>query len=113
MLVFQLFVYPRVVERIGPTLSQRWSCFVTIPVYLSYPPLLSMLHDSGEVLVIASVAVLFFISIAANAVSATPNSIRSFSCMLVLLDDVGVRCRPWFYVTERAEHLGSAVRCFC
>ncbi|CAM9131751.1 unnamed protein product, partial [Laminaria digitata] len=67
MLIFQLFVYPRVVERIGATRSQRWSCCVTIPVYLSYP-LLSMLHDSGEMLVAASVVVLFFTSIAANAV---------------------------------------------
>lgn len=76
MLIFQLFVYPRVVERIGATRSQRWSCCVTIPVYLSYP-LLSMLHDSGEMLVAASVVVLFFTSIAANAVGATPASIQS------------------------------------
>ncbi|CAM9407628.1 unnamed protein product, partial [Laminaria digitata] len=57
MLIFQLFVYPFVLKRMGPKQSQRWICCMMIPVCLSYP-LLSTLHDDGKVLLTASLVLL-------------------------------------------------------
>ena len=76
MLVFQLFIYPRIVKEIGATRSQRWACFIAIPTFLAYP-FLAQLHDSEGALLAASVALLLLTSVASNAVGATPSSIHS------------------------------------
>ncbi|CAM9442342.1 unnamed protein product, partial [Laminaria digitata] len=47
------------------TRSNRWACCAAIPVVLAFP-FLSKLHDSGGVLMAASLVLLFFTNIAAN-----------------------------------------------
>lgn len=76
MLIFQLLMYPWIVKRIGAKKSQRCACCVAIPVFLAYP-FLSRLHDSEGALLTASLVLLFFTSVASNAVGATVASIQS------------------------------------
>ncbi|CAN0512228.1 unnamed protein product, partial [Scytosiphon promiscuus] len=37
MLIFQLFLYPRIAKRISPTITQRCACCVAVPVFFAYP----------------------------------------------------------------------------
>lgn len=72
-----------------------------------------MLHDSGEVLSVASVAVLFFTSIAANAVGATPASNKCLAPMCVYCWTILVYDADRLAVAGRVEHLVAAVRSCC
>ncbi|CAM9579188.1 unnamed protein product [Ectocarpus fasciculatus] len=67
MLFFQLLVYPRLSKRIGVTRSQRWACFVSIPVFLVFPTL-SHLRGTEGTLVAASLVLLFLTNAVANTV---------------------------------------------
>ncbi len=67
MLIFQLLVYPRLSKRIGVTRLHRVACLVSVPVYLAFP-LLSRLHDSGRVLVVASLFLLFLSNLISSVV---------------------------------------------
>ncbi|CAN0501475.1 unnamed protein product, partial [Scytosiphon promiscuus] len=70
ILIFQLFIYPRIVKRVAARKLQRLACCVAIPVLLSYP-FLSRLHDSGTALMAASLVLLVLTSMATTAVGAT------------------------------------------
>ncbi|CAM9564568.1 unnamed protein product [Ectocarpus sp. 6 AP-2014] len=67
MLAFQLVVYPWLSKRIGVTRSQRWACFLAIPVYALFP-FLSRLRGSGVLLVVGSIVLNFFSNVTATAV---------------------------------------------
>lgn len=67
MLVFQLLVYPWLSKRIGVTRSHRFACLISVPVYLAFP-LLSRLHDSGRVLIVASLFLLFLTNLISSVV---------------------------------------------
>ncbi|CAM9287714.1 unnamed protein product [Ectocarpus sp. 8 AP-2014] len=67
MLFFQLLVYPRLSKRIGATRSQRWACFLSIPVFLVFPTL-SHLRGTERTLVAASLVLLFLTNAVANTV---------------------------------------------
>eukprot|EP00904_Undaria_pinnatifida_P006139 jgi/Undpi1/2655/HiC_scaffold_13.g06033.m1 len=66
MLIFQLLIYPWIVEQIGTTRSQRWSCCISFPVFFAYP-FLSRIQDSEGVLMTASLVLLFLTNVAGNA----------------------------------------------
>lgn len=68
MLFFQLLVYPRLSKRVGVARSQRWACFLSIPVFLVFPTL-SHLRGTERTLFAASLVLLFLTNAVANTVS--------------------------------------------
>lgn len=91
MLIFQLLIYPWIVEQIGTTRSQRWSCCISFPVFFAYP-FLSRIQDSEGVLMTASLVLLFLTNVAGNAVGTNLHPSRLSSRICMMLDDVSVRC---------------------
>lgn len=69
MLIFQMFVFPVLIDRLGVKRAQRWCLAFTIPVYLTVP-LLSRLHGTRLPLFAASLALLFVINTAGSVVRA-------------------------------------------
>lgn len=67
MLVYQLFLFPRLIKRVGAKRAQRAAAIVAVSNYLAFP-LLSRIHDSGPLLVASSLVLLFLENIASSAV---------------------------------------------
>lgn len=68
MLVYQLFLFPQLIKRVGTKRAQRAAAIVAVSNYLVFP-LLSRIHDSGPSLVASSLVLLFLENSASSAVS--------------------------------------------
>lgn len=68
LLVVQLTIYSPLIKAAGIQRSNRVSSFVMVPIFVA-TPLLSLLHNSGWVLTVANLVMLFLHNIAANTVS--------------------------------------------